>query len=246
MAQNFETRQNDVVEASNNGWPGDLLRKMYRDFKKVVKKGKESYEQGKNERNQEKQRKEQEKDQEKQRKEKERQDKKDQKRYGDTDSINGFSTWHGLDYYNEMVRNDFNDIDKLIDELHRLGNHEIKTKEVDGSYPGGEKYTDKKIYWENYELNIRDAGNSCRVESIILKDPDNPNDQVELTDPTIWDYRRAIDLIKQDCANKKQGTQDRNARAMKKAIAQNHDDYHENVEVPQADADLESALWNLA
>lgn len=252
MVTNLETRQNDVVETSQNSWWGDLLREMYRDFKKLVKKGKETYNQNKNEKDQKRQREEQEKNQEKQRKNQEKQrknqekqDKKEQKRYGDTDPINGFSTWHGLNYYDEMVRNDFDDIDDLIDELHRLGNHEIKTKIGGGLYPGGQEYTDKKIYWENYELNIRDAGNFCRVESIILKNPDNPNDQVKLTDPTIWDYRRAIDLIKADCAKKKKETQDRNAKAMKKAMAQNHEEYHQQEE-KEADADLEAQLWNLA
>lgn len=268
MAQNFETRQNDVVETSNNSWWGDLIREMYRDFKKLVKKGGRAYTEHKNEKKKEKQEKKQEnlnkKNQEKQRKEQEKlnkknqeKQKKEQEKYSNVDDVNEYNVWTDKNKNSKEIWSDLETIQELIEELNRLGSDKIKIEKKSREWYNNESgYINYKIYWENYELYIQNNDweekngkkkyeDKYTVESIILKNPDDKNDKVILRDPTIWDYRRAIDLIKADCANKKKEAQDRNLRAMKKAIAQNNEEYHQQ-EVQQADADLEAQLWNLA
>ena len=250
MAQNFETRQNDVVETSNKGWPGDLFRKLWHEIRQSLKVV--TWEQRR-----ENKRKEQEL--------KEKQDLRKQRESRET-------TW----WHRDEIESAVHEMKGRISELSRLEWNErsytysqligpIKT--VPDHNKGKKLWlTDRTIEeiwdcarlikWPSIQLEIfcnywadqkgyldKNYKMQC---ACVIKDPDG---DIVLDNMTMWDFRRLGETINIDLDNRIKEAQDKHKRAMERIagqeIAQNNETIHQQ-ESNQADADLEAQLSNLA
>ena len=292
MVTNLETRQNDVVETSNNSWWG-LLTEMYRDFKKLVKRKVEKNEKKANEKKQEEQRKKEEneknqrfkedfvkkraekadriyKDQQEQKRlEKEHQE---EEKLGDSRDLSECSeevvedikllddkikTYRKLCKENGFESHIFN-LGRWFREHSWISLYDDSGKQICRLKYNWKKDSDVKNRWPKEPevvYSYSEAKASC-----VIRDPSGSDQDVVLDPMTIWDFRMAAKMINIYIDNKTNEIQntikeikEKEQRTKKAAmeriawqqIAQNNEEYHQQ-EVQQADADLESQLWDLA
>ena len=253
MAQNFETRQNDVVETSNNSWWGDLIRQLWKDLREGARILTWA---NRREQRRENERKEQE--------QKEKQDLKKQRESRKSTLEN-----------REEIRGSCRKMEIKIDELSRLewNNRSYTVSHLLGPDQRGQYDKGKKLWltdntieqkWDHaylikwpfiqleiFENYLEDKKNEADAHyytscACVIKDTDG---DIVLPRMTMWDFRRVVDAINIDLDNKIKEAQDKHKKALERIawqkIAQNNEKYHQQ-EVKQADADLESQLWDLA
>lgn len=250
MVTNLETRQNDVIDASNNGWPGDLFRKLWQEIRRGVKVV--TWEQRReNERREQAQ--------------KEKQDLKNQRE----STEETFNNREEIGRARHTMQNKIEALSRLEwqDRSYTFSDLLGPNKEYP-DYNKGKKLwlTDRTIEekwdkayfikWPSIELEIfenyledqkdrRDKKYYVKCACVIK----NPDGDIVLDNMTMWDFRRVVDAINIDLDNRIKERQDAHKKALEriawKKLAQNNEEYHQQEE-QQADADLETQLWSLA